>query len=126
MIFQGNDNDNENFDANEGVDDKLEVDANLEVDDKEDVDQTTLCLLGWMLCLLLGPGIRRNVRVAATYHHDQHHHRCDDEDEEEHDDENHGDLVVLPGPEEQVGDDNEILVELVNCVGDRPVQVIFL
>ena len=96
----------------------MEVDDNLEVD-----DQTTLCLLGWMLCLLLGPGIRRNVRVAATCHHDHHHHDHDDEDDKEHDD---GDLVVLPGSEEQVGDNDEILVELVNCVADCSVQVVFL
>ena len=51
-------------------------------------DQTTLCLLGGMLSLLLGPGIRRNVRVAATCA-DRH----EDQDEDEDDD-----LVLLTGP----------------------------
>ena len=74
-----------------------------------------------MLSRLRAPGIRRNVRVAATCSH--HHY---DDDEYEDDCGKCGHLVLLPRPEEQVGDHEEVLVKLVNCVGDRAVEVVFL
>ena len=95
-------NDNEYIINHENNDDNLvlvvvEVDYNENGDD----NQTTLCLLGWTLSLLRAPGIRRNVRVAATCHdhNDEYlHHKHED------DDDNYGYLVVLLCSEEQVGD----------------------
>ena len=66
----GNSDANLDGDNNEHIDDNLVVDDTVEVDYNENGDdnQTTLCLLGWTLSLLRAPGIRRNVRVAATCH----------------------------------------------------------
>ena len=113
---------------NENIDDKKNGNGNEDAgDDNKEENQTTLCLLRcWMLSLLRGPGIRRNVRVAATWNHQHNRDGDADDDEDENDVGNHGDLVLLRGSKEEVGDDEQVLVKLVNCVGDCPVQVIFL
>ena len=48
------------------------------------------------------------------------HHKHED------DDGNYGYLVVLPCSEEQVCDYEEVLVKLVNCIGDCAIEVVFL
>lgn len=51
---------------------------------------------------------------------------CNMHHKHEHDDDNYGYLVVLPCSEEQVGDYEEVLVKLVNCIGDCAIEVVFL
>ena len=60
------------------------------------------------------------VMITGDHHDEYMHHK------HELDDGNYGYLVVLPCSEEQVGDYEEVLVKLVNCVGDRAVEVVFL
>ena len=80
-----------------------------------------------MLSLLRGPGILRKVLVAATCVFIFADGATDLDDGDGDDVDGHvAHLVLLASTEEQVGDDKEVLVQLVNLVGHCSVKVIFL
>ena len=80
-----------------------------------------------MLSLLRGPGILRKVLVAATCVFIFADGATDLDDGDGDDVDGHvAHLVLLASTEEQVGDDEEVLVQLVNLVGHCSVKVVFL